>query len=72
MRLLNTTTLELTEFFDKNIPKYAILSHTWEEEEVSFEEFQAATGKNKKGYKKVKMCCEQAVKDGWSWAWIDT
>ncbi|THU77663.1 hypothetical protein K435DRAFT_632398, partial [Dendrothele bispora CBS 962.96] len=32
MRLLNTRTLEVKEFL-KDIPIYAILSHTWEEEE---------------------------------------
>lgn len=41
MWLLNTKTFELKEFFgDKERPQYAILSHTWEKEEVSFAEFQ--------------------------------
>jgi hypothetical protein len=72
MRLLNTTTLELKEFFDKNIPKYAILSHTWDNDEVTFDELQAGTGKSKKGYNKIELCCSQALADGWSWAWVDT
>ena len=37
MRLLDTTTLQLKEFFDP--PEYAILSHRWEGGEVSFEEY---------------------------------
>ncbi|KAF4876063.1 Vegetative incompatibility protein HET-E-1 [Colletotrichum siamense] len=38
MRLINVDTLELEEFFDENIPEYAILSHTWGREEVSFQD----------------------------------
>ncbi|KAK3681095.1 hypothetical protein B0T22DRAFT_485657 [Podospora appendiculata] len=34
MRLLNTQTLRLEEFFEADLPPYAILSHTWEKEEV--------------------------------------
>jgi hypothetical protein len=37
MRLLNTTTLQLHEFFGK-VPGYAILSHSWEKEEVTFQD----------------------------------
>lgn len=29
MRLINTKTFDLEEYFGKNIPKYAILSHSW-------------------------------------------
>jgi hypothetical protein len=35
MRLLNTETIELEEFFDHGIPLYAILSHRWEQDELS-------------------------------------
>jgi hypothetical protein len=72
MWLLNNITLELKEFFDKNIPRYAILSHTWSDDEVTFEELQVGLGRNKKGYKKIELCCAQALKDGWSWTWVDT
>jgi hypothetical protein len=44
MRLLEFNTdgeLSLTTFFADKIPqKYAILSHTWEAEEVTFEDLQ--------------------------------
>ena len=43
MRFLNTSTFELKEFFDeKKIPKYAILSHRWEEdnEEITLQELE--------------------------------
>jgi len=36
MRLLNVNTFAFEEFYDETTrPKYAILSHTWEDEEVS-------------------------------------
>ena len=41
MRLLNTSTLILREFHDDEIPDYAILSHTWEDGEVSFREMES-------------------------------
>jgi hypothetical protein len=34
MRLLHTTTFELKDFLGENTPEYAILSHTWGEEEI--------------------------------------
>ncbi|KAF5506510.1 hypothetical protein CGCS363_v005204 [Colletotrichum siamense] len=36
MRLIDVKTLELKEFFDDNVPRYAILSHTWGQEEPSY------------------------------------
>lgn len=36
MRLINTTTGRFKEFFDSQRPAYAILSHTWGDEEVSY------------------------------------
>src|SRR5450756_1928963 len=73
MWLLGTKTLDLTEFIG-DLPKYAILSHTWGPEEVPFK----AMRKNvrpfigKHGYRKVQQCCEQAAKDGYDWIWIDS
>ncbi|KAM7190468.1 vegetative incompatibility protein HET-E-1 [Rhypophila sp. PSN 637] len=40
MRLLNVTTLELEEFYGADIPKYAILSHTWGRQELTMAELQ--------------------------------
>ena len=39
MRLINVLTGKLEEFFDQNIPQYHILSHTWGDDEISFQEF---------------------------------
>lgn len=46
MRLINTTTLELVKFFDKNIPRFTILTHTLGEEKVIFEEMQAGVDRS--------------------------
>jgi hypothetical protein len=72
MRLLNSTTLKLHEFIGSQIPPYAILSHTWDEEEVSFQELSAGTVAEKKGFEKIKRCCEIAAGDGFEYAWVDT
>lgn len=50
MRFINTTTLKLEEFFGSDIPEYAILSHTWEDEEVSFQEVELSSAIKKKGF----------------------
>jgi hypothetical protein len=40
MRLLNVSTGKLEEHFGSEIPKYAILSHTWSRDEVTFSDIQ--------------------------------
>jgi hypothetical protein len=72
MRLLNTTSLELVEFFGDQVPPYAILSHTWEDEEVSFQHIQDPAWKGLKGFAKIAGCCTQAREDELDWVWIDT
>ena len=76
MRLLEFNTdgeLSLTTFFADKIPqKYAILSHTWEAEEVTFEDLQNGTGMKKAGYQKIRFCGEQARRDGLQYFWVDT
>jgi hypothetical protein len=53
-------------------PPYAILSHRWEAEEVTLQEFSNPESRNKRGYEKIKNCCLQAKKDGYSYTWVDT
>jgi hypothetical protein len=73
MRLLHSTTLELREFTETEIPPYAILSHTWGKDEVSFEDMQNGDdAKKKKGYSKIQRRCEIAASDGFEYAWVDT
>lgn len=73
MRLINTKTLKLIETFEHDIEPYAILSHTWGSEEVSFQEMQSGVlDTRKQGYRKIVNCCRQAVVDGYGFAWVDT
>jgi hypothetical protein len=72
MRLLNSSTLKLHEFVGSRIPPYAILSHTWGEEELSFQDLSTGTVVKKKGFEKIKRCCEIAAEDGFEYAWVDT
>lgn len=72
MRLLNTSNLKLYDFYDAEIPDYAILSHTWGKEEVSLQMLQAPESKRLKGYTKIMRCCEMALSEGWKYAWVDT
>lgn len=75
MRLLNATTQPLQfETFYCDIPPYAILSHTWgeEDEEATFQDLQGGTGSHKPGYQKIKACCEQTKRVGLRYVWIDT
>jgi Heterokaryon incompatibility protein (HET) len=64
--------LALREFTGRDVPAYAILSHTWSEEEVSFQEVEAGTGKDKAGWKKIDFCAKQAWADGLRYIWVDT
>lgn len=43
MRLINTTTLKLKEFPDADRRRYAILSHRWAENEVSYQDWMYVT-----------------------------
>ncbi|PKS06181.1 hypothetical protein jhhlp_007498 [Lomentospora prolificans] len=74
MRLLNVRTLEIKEFSDREIPPYAILSHTWGVGEVLLQDIQGnrAKAQRLRGYRKITGCCEQAKKDGLEYVWIDT
>lgn len=75
MRLINTNTLALEEFIGNDIPPYAILSHTWQDEEVTLREFDSDLPyiKDKKGYGKIKKTCDVAkIQDNLDYAWVDT
>ncbi|MDI1487044.1 MAG: hypothetical protein OHK93_006307 [Ramalina farinacea] len=65
-------TLQFREFFDRELPKYAILSHRWGHKEVSFQEMEQNRAPDGSGKDKIKACCLQAVHDGFEWVWIDT
>jgi hypothetical protein len=76
MRLLKTTgeSLELKKFFSKSIPPYAILSHTWGDEEVTFQEMQNLDNSipSRKGYAKIQNAANKSLEDGLSYVWVDS
>ena len=63
--------LSFKDFKDR-IPPYAVLSHTWGSEEVSFEDVVSKSGREKAGFKKILFCKEQAARDGLQYFWVDT
>jgi hypothetical protein len=72
MRLLNTTTIELHEFFDSNVPDYAILSHRWGEGEVAFKDVLKKRTLDAPGWTKIRKACDVARRRQKAWLWIDT
>jgi Heterokaryon incompatibility protein (HET) len=77
MRLLEDDghgNLNLVEKHDSDIPRYAILSHTWgaDGDEVTFRDLTEGTGRNKAGYKKIEFCRARAASDGLQYFWVDT
>jgi len=73
MRLINAETFKL-DFFLEKPPPYAILSHTWEGEEVTFQDMEKGVehASQMQGFAKIRGCCTQALLDGYCWAWVDT
>ncbi|KAK0723422.1 hypothetical protein B0T26DRAFT_801956 [Lasiosphaeria miniovina] len=74
MRLLQRTggIFKPTEDLLHNMPPYAILSHTWGSEEVTYNDLVAGTGQDKAGYQKIESCAKQASSDGLDYFWVDT
>lgn len=76
MWLLDAHTLKLKNFLSCNVSAeypYAILSHTWGDEEVSFQDIKDLNfASTKKGFWKIQKTCSQAVKDELDYAWVDT
>jgi hypothetical protein len=72
MRLLHTRKLELQEFKPREVPNYAILSHTWREEEVTLQDIKTNQATNLQGYEKISKACFVAAADGFDFIWIDT
>jgi len=76
MRLINAKTLQFEMFLnlDDEAPDYAIVSHTWgdDNEELSF--LDVENGNNKPGIGSTKLLgsCEQAKQDGHAYVWMDT
>ena len=76
MLLIDTSTLRLEEIHDLQNCRYAILSHTWEDDEVTYQEMMAesrpASLMTKAGFRKIQRTCEVAKERGYDYAWVDT
>ena len=76
MWLIDVSTLELKSFISHDVwaeHPYAILSHTWGKEEVSFQDMHnLELARQKAGFWKIDMTCTQALEDGLGYAWVDT
>lgn len=74
MWLINTHTLTLEEFISLDRPAFAILSHTWSKDEVTFQEFRSLTGDYSKKLRgrKVLNTCALAKSRGFRYVWIDS
>ncbi|KAH9909433.1 HET-domain-containing protein [Epithele typhae] len=79
MWLIRTRTGELEQFNGPNDVEggYAILSHVWQRQEMSFQQLQAlqstTTGVPRDyASPKIRECCVLAESHGYEWLWIDT
>jgi hypothetical protein len=64
----------LIECYGSDIPPYAILSHTWgqDDEEVTFRDIMEGTWEKRSGREKLDFCINQALEDELEHCWIDT
>jgi len=76
MRLLNVETRRLESLLATTWkwPRYTILSHTWGEGEITFEDIKNETQSyiGMTGYAKLDGCCVKSEREGFNYTWIDT
>jgi hypothetical protein len=73
MRLINTTTQTLDEFESAETPPYAILSHTWTNEEIDYQNLLGERESGKEaGYAELEYGCKVAAAAGYDYLWLDT
>src|SRR5690348_5059404 len=78
MRLMQTSSLDMPgglifkDFPVSRLHEYAILSHTWGDDEVTWTDFQKNIATRKETFDKVRRSCLQAMEDGVEWLWIDS
>ena len=73
MRLINIKTYQLESFDNwETVPPYAILSHTWEQEEVLFRDITTDVTRKKQGWGKIVGASVEAEKLGIFYLWVDT
>lgn len=52
--------------------RYAILSHVWEEGEVTFQDMHNGAAEHMASYAKVDCACRQAQAEKLEYCWVDT
>jgi hypothetical protein len=75
MRLINCRddSLRMQEFIGRAPLPYAILSHTWDAEEVNFQAFNDIdTRTAARGWTKIEQTCREAQRCGFDYVWIDS
>ncbi|KAK4185221.1 heterokaryon incompatibility protein-domain-containing protein, partial [Podospora australis] len=74
MRLINSSSFEFEDFIDPTAVDYAILSHTWADEEVSYQDMisNRSQAEKKLGFTKIREAARLAVEKGFQYVWIDT
>lgn len=84
LRLLRIDSLEVEShpIRGESIPRYAILSHTWDGKEITYQDMQFGRtieerkefleSNNKLSYDKIMGCCKLAEKNNFKYVWIDT
>jgi len=73
MRLIDVKTFKIKEFAADVPYPYAILSHCWGNDEVSFQDMKDLSIASKKsGFSKITRCCKAAGLDGFTLVWVDT
>jgi hypothetical protein len=72
MRLLNTKSLMVEEFPEKDVSKFAILSHTWQPKEITIQHIQSDKAAELTRFEKIQKSCSFAEHNEYSHIWIDT
>ncbi|KIY00532.1 uncharacterized protein Z520_03195 [Fonsecaea multimorphosa CBS 102226] len=72
MRLINVRTMQLEEVPNSTAPQYAILSHRWEQEEVTLQDMSSQETFGKRGFSKIQQACWLARNKELAYLWVDT
>jgi hypothetical protein len=74
LKLEDDGKLSFTGDLISDIPPYAILSHTWgdDDQEIKYEDIKNDAGKEKAGHRKIEFCARQAASNHLRHFWIDT
>lgn len=67
------TLVSVPSYVGTSRPKYTILSHRWDDDEVTFKDFHdTSVRQRRQGFAKIVQCCKQTLRDGYKYTWVDT